>query len=156
MKTGNRYKLTAASLILLIVPFTAMAQAPPALEVSDPQFAYDVSAKLEVRGGYTGKNPAPATTVTDSPVQRVSALFRNRGAKAIRSVAWEYVVFEDAEQTKVRHVYRILSKRMLHPGGSARLWKEGYHLDDSPYREARVTRIEYADGTTWRSTQTKM
>lgn len=152
MKTGNGYVLAVASLLLLVVPSSAAAQGPPDLGVSDPQFTYDVNAKLGVEANYAGKSPAPATTATDSPVQRVSALFRNGGAKAIRSVAWEYVTFEDAAQTKVRHVYGVSSKTAIPPGESVRLWKEGYRLDNSPYRSARVTRIEYEDGTTWLST----
>ncbi|MBV9923951.1 MAG: hypothetical protein JOZ96_02850 [Acidobacteria bacterium] len=151
MKTGSGYVLAAASLILLVVSSSA-AQDPPDLVVSDPQFTYDVNARLGVEGSPTGRSPAPATTTTDSPVQRVSALFRNRGAKAIRAVAWEYVTFEDAGQTKTQHVYSVRSKTAIRPGESVRLSKEGYHLDNSPYSRARVTRIEYEDGTTWLST----
>lgn len=148
-KTLSGYVL--ASLLLLVVPASAAAQDPADLRVSDPQFTYDANAGLGVAGGYAGKSPAPATTATDSPVQRVSALFRNRGAKAVRALAWEYVTFEDEGQTKVRHVYSVRSKASILPGESVRLWKEGYRLDDSPYRKARVTRIEYEDGTTWQS-----
>ena len=152
MKTGSGFLLAVASLLLLAAPSSAAAQGPPDLSVSDPQFTYDVNAKLGVESRHEGKSPAPATTATDSPVQRVSALFRNRGAKAVRSVTWEYVTFEDAGQTKVRHVYSVRSKTAIPPGESVRLWKEGYRLDGSPYKKARVTRIEYEDGTTWLST----
>jgi hypothetical protein len=156
MKTGRSgYVLTIAWLILLVVPSYVAAQEPPDLVVSDPQFTYDVNAKLDLKGGYKGKSPGPMTTVTDSPVQRVSALFRNQGAKVIKSVVWEYVVFEDAEQTKVLHVYSIRSKRTIPAGEAVRLGKEGYHLEDTKYRKARVTRIEYKDGTTWLSTRAK-
>lgn len=151
----SRYVLAIACLILLVVPASVAAQEPPDLLVSDPQFTHDVNAKLDLKGGYTGKSPGPMTTVTDSPVQRVSALFENRGAKVIKSVVWEYVLFEDAGQTKVQHVYNVRSKRTISPGETVRLWKEGYHLDNTPYRKARVTRIEYEDGTTWLSTRAK-
>lgn len=152
MKTGSGYLLAVASFLLLVVPASASAQDPPGLGVSDPQFTYDVNAKLRFKGSHEGKAPAPATTATSSPVQRVSALFRNLSAKSIRSVEWEYVTFEDAGQTKVGHVYSIRSKTAILPGESARLWKEGYSLDNSQYRKARVTRVEYEDGTTWLST----
>jgi hypothetical protein len=156
MKTGRSgYVLAVAWLILLAVPSYVAAQEPPDLLVSDPQFTNDVNAGLAIKGGYPGKSPGPATTSTDSYVSRVSALFRNRGAKVIKSVAWEYVLFEDAGQTKVQQVYRVHSKRTISPGETVRLWKEGYHLDDTPYRKARVTRIEYKDGTTWLSTRAK-
>ena len=156
MKTERSgYVLAIACLVLLVVPASVAAQESPDLLVSDPQFTYDVNARLDLKGGYKGKSPGPMTTLTDSPVQRVSALFENRGAKAIKSVVWEYVLFEDAGQTKVQQVYRVRSKRTIAPGEAVRLWKEGYHLDDAPYRKARVTRIEYEDGTTWLSTRAK-
>lgn len=152
MKTGSGCLLAIASLILLVVPSSVAAQGSPDLSVSDPQFTYDVNAGLGVKSSPAGKSPGPATTATDSPVQRVSALFRNRGAKAITAVTWEYVTYDDAGQTKVRHIYSVRSKTALSPGESVRLWKEGYRLDGLPYRKARVTRIEYEDGTTWPST----
>ena len=156
MKTGRSgYVFAVAWLVLLVVPSYVAAQEPPDLVVSDPHFTYDVNAKLAVRGYYEGMSPSPMTTVTDSPVQRVSALFENRGAKVIKSVVWEYVLFEDAEQTKVQQVYRVRSKRTIAPGEAVRLWKEGYHLENTLYKKARVTRIEYEDGTTWLSTRAK-
>jgi hypothetical protein len=157
MKTGRSgYVLAIAWLILLVVPSYVAAQEPPDLLVSDPQFTHDVNARLAVKGYYEGMSPGPMTTVTDSPVQRVSALFKNRGTKVIKAVVWEYVSFEDAEQTKVYHVYSIRSKRTIPPGETVRLGKEGYHLDITAYSKARVTRIEYKDGTTWLSTRAKM
>ena len=155
MKMQNRLTLIVASMVLLITLFSVRAQDPPVLEVSDPQFTYDVNASLNSRGAYSGKSPIPATTVAASPVQEVSALFRNKGTKIIKSIAWEYVVFDDAKETKVRHVYRIRSDKTLLPGESVRLGKEGYHLHYSQYRKARVTRIEYKDGTIWQGAQTK-
>ena len=153
MQTG--LTLSVASMVLLITLLSVRAQDPPVLEVSDPQFTYDVNASLNSRGAYSGKSPIPATTVAASPVQEVSALFRNKGTKIIKSIAWEYVVFDDAKETKVRHVYRIRSDKTLLPGESVRLGKEGYHLHYSQYRKARVTRIEYKDGTIWQGAQTK-
>ncbi len=155
MKMHNRNVLIVALMVLLITPFSVRAQDPPDLEVSDPQFTYDVNTRLNSRGAYSGKNPVPATTVATSPVQEVSALFRNKGTKIIKSVAWEYVVFDDPKETKVQHVYRIRSDETLLPGESVRLGKEGYHLHYSQYRKARVTRIEYADGKIWQGAQTK-
>ncbi len=154
-KRGNVVLLMVAAAVLLAVPYTAAAQDAPGLGVSDAQFTYDVNANVGVEGAYTGKSPAPVTTAADSPVQRVSALFSNQGAKAIRSVTWEYVAFEDAGLTKVRRVYSVRSKKSIRPGESVRLWKDGYRLDNSPYRKARVTRVEFEDGTTWQSTRAK-
>ncbi len=151
----NRNTFIVASILPLITFFSVRAQDPPVLEVSDPRFTYDVNASHNTRGAYPGKTPASVTTVTASPVQEVSALFRNKGTKIIKSVAWEYVVFDDAKETKVRRVYRIRSDKTLLPGESVRLGKQGYRLHDSQFRKARVTRIEFKDGTIWEGAQTK-
>jgi hypothetical protein len=79
----------------------------------------------------------------------VSALFRNTGSKSIKSVSWEYIVFKDADEQEILEVYRARSRREILPGESVRLEREGYHLKNSPYVKARVSRIDYADGTVW-------
>ena len=156
MKMQNGLTLIVVSMVLLITLFSVRAQDPPVLEVSDPQFTYDVNASVNSRGAYSGKSPIPATTVAAFPVQEVSALFRNKGTKIIKSVEWEYVVFNDAKETEVKHVYRIRSNKTLLPGESVRLGKQGYRLKFSQYKgKARVIRIKYGDGTIWQGTQTK-
>lgn len=151
-----RNKLFAACVCLFALPATLAAQqTPPDLEVSDARFTYDVNAAFETSDAFSGKRASPATTVTNSPVQSVSALFRHAGAKPIRSVSWEFVVFRDAGEREILKVHSIRSDRTILPGESVRLRKEGYHLKGSPYRAARVTRIEYADGTVWQGAKTK-
>ena len=148
MKMQNRNALIVALMVLLIVPFSVRAQDSPDLEVSDPQFFLDVNVGFK-------KNPIPSPPAVTPRVQEVSALFRNKGTKIIKSVEWEYVVFNDAKETEVKHVYRIRSNKTLLPGESVRLGYEGYHLKYSQYRKARVIRIKYGDGTIWQGTQTK-
>lgn len=155
MKMGIRNMLIVPSLILLIAPFSVLGQTPPDLEVSDPQFTYDVNATFNSRIASSGRQGMPATTVTDSPVQQVSALFRNVGTKIVKSIEWEYIVFSDAKDAEVRHVHRIRNDKTLLPGETMRLEKTGYRLHHSQYKKARVTRIKYADGTIWQSTRTK-
>ncbi|HEX8457506.1 MAG TPA: hypothetical protein VF656_09430 [Pyrinomonadaceae bacterium] len=154
MKPVNKF--FAACLFLFIVPLAIAAQTPSDLEVSDARFIYDVNASVGPSGGYSNSGGGlPATTVTDSPVQQVSALFRNTGTRAIKSVAWEYVVYKDASEQEILKVYSVRSNRTILPGASVRLAKEGYHLKHSPHETARVTRIEYADGTVWQGAKTK-
>lgn len=155
MKSQSKSLLLAVSLFMLAMSVSVKAQTAPELEVSVPRFAYDVNANFELRTVSTGKRPSPSTTVTNSPVQQVSALFRNTGTKSIKSVGWECIVFKDAQETEVLHVYTMRSKTMLLPGQEVRLTKAGYHLKNSPYMRARATRIEYADGTIWQGAKTK-
>lgn len=150
-----RHKLLTALVVLFVVPASIAAQSAPALEVSDPRFRYDVNAGLDPAISFSGKQPSPMTTVTSSPVQEVSALFLNTGAKPIKSVSWEYVVYKDAGQRQILRVHSINSNRTILPGEAVRLKMEGYHLQHSPYEKARVTRVEYADGTVWRGAKTK-
>ncbi len=152
-----RNKLFAACVCLFVLPATlaAQQQTPPDLEVSDARFTYDVNARFHPSSVSSRKNAAAATTVTDSPVQSVSALFRNAGAKPIKSISWEFIVFKDGEMDEIVKVHSIRSNRTILPSESVRLQKEGYHLKRSPYQTARVTRIEYADGTVWQGAKTK-
>lgn len=151
-----RNKLLISVVFLLVAPVSIAAQeGAPGLEVSDPRFRYDVNAGVDPLVSFSGRQPSPMTTVTDSPVQEVSALFLNTGAKAIKSVSWEYIVFKDAEEKKILRVHSIRSDRVILPGESVRLKMEGYRLQNSQYEKARVTEIKYADGNVWRGTRTK-
>lgn len=155
MKRQAAYLLVAVSLLMLALPVSVQAQSAPDLEVSDLQFVYDVNANFQLRAAPTEKRAAPATTVTSSPIQQVSALFRNTGAKPVKAVTWEYLIFKDAQDTQPLHVYTTRSKTMLLPGQAARLDKTGYQLKNTQYMKARVTRIEYTDGTIWQGAKTK-
>ena len=150
-----RDKLVAAWVFLFVVPVAVWAQSAPDLLVSDARFTYDVNQGVDPLNPSPGKRASPSTTVTSSPVQGVSALFRNAGAKTIKSVAWEYVVFKDAGEREIAEVYSIRSDRTILPGESVRLKKEGYRLKGSRHATARVTRVRYADGTKWQGAKTK-
>jgi hypothetical protein len=155
-----RHKFLIALVFLFVVPASVVAQGAPGLEASDPRFRYDVNAGRDPFMRVSGMRPFPVTTVTSSPVQEVSALFRNTGAKPIKSVSWEYVIFKDAEQKNILRIHSIRSNRTILPGEAVRLKMEGYHLEgyhlqNSPYEQARVTRVKYADGTVWQGAKTK-
>jgi hypothetical protein len=155
MKSQSKSLLVAVSMFMLAMSVSVKAQIAPDLEVSAPRFVYDVNANFESRTPSNGKRPIPATTVTNSPVQQVSALFRNTGTKSIKSIGWECLIFKDAQETEVLHIYTMRSKTTLLPGQTVRLEKLGYHLKNSKHIRARVTQIEYDDGTIWQGAKTK-
>jgi hypothetical protein len=129
--------------VLLVVP-AAAAQGAPDVEVSGLSWTRDVNRGLRLKA-YHAHSPAPSPDF----VQEVSAVFRNVGAKDVKSVTWEYVVYEDSDAARGARVYKFRSKAPLRPGASARLSKQGLDIWHGRRVEARVTRVEYADGTVW-------
>jgi hypothetical protein len=136
-----------ASLLVASVP--AVAQSSPDVEVSDLQWTHDVNRGHRLKG-YYARSPAPSPDF----VQKVSATFRNVGTKPIKSLTWEYVVYEDSDPAKVVRTYKFRSKTRLRPGESERLSKEGLGIQYRRRVEARVIRVEYADGTVWQRAKT--
>ena len=132
-----------AWMCLLVAPVLVVAQEPP-VEVSDLQWTHDVNRKHRLKS-YDPGSPAPSPAF----VQEVSAVFRNVGTKPVKYVTWEYVVFEDSDPTKVMQVYKFRSKVILRPGESARRSKQGFNIQNRRRVEARVAKVEYADGTVW-------
>ena len=130
--------------LLYVAPVSVVAQTRPDIEVSDLQWTHDVNRKFRLKRPYKHYS-APAPDF----VQEVSAVFRNAGTKPVKSVSWEYVVYEDSNPSKVVRVYKFRSKVMLRPGESARLSKQGLSIQHRRQVEARVARVEYADGTVW-------
>lgn len=135
-----------ACVFLLVASVPAAAQSSPDVEVSDLQWTHDVNRGRRLKGYYE-HSPAPSPDF----VQKVSATFRNVGTKPIKSVTWEYVVYEDSDPSKVVRVYKFRSKALLRPGESARLSKEGLGIQNRRRVDARVIKVEYADGTVWQS-----
>ena len=84
------------------------------------------------------------------------AVLKNTGAKAIKEVSWDYV-FTNPESGKEVRRFKIQSRQQISPGASETLAKDisiAPGEDTRPLNTARqsvqVTRIEYADGSTWR------
>ena len=136
--------VSVAWVSLLTAAAPAVAQNPPGIEVSDLRWTHDVNRVHRLKGSYN-RSPAPSPDF----VQEVSAVFRNAGAKAVKSVTWEYVVYEDSDPAKVVRIYKFRSKALLRPGESARLSKEGLNIQHRRRVEARIARVEYTDGTVW-------
>lgn len=143
LRTGS-VLVFVAWVSLLAAPVPAVAQNPPDIEVSDLQWTHDVNRDRRLKG-YYARSPAPSPDF----VQQVSVTFRNVGTKPVKYVAWEYVVYKDSDPAKVVRVYKFRSKLMLRPGESARRSKQGLSIQYRRHVEARVARVEYADGTVW-------
>jgi hypothetical protein len=129
---------------LLVASVPAAAQNSPDVEVSDLQWTHDVNRERRLKGYYS-RSPDPSPDF----VQKVSATFRNVGTKPVKSLTWEYIVYEDSDPTKVVRIYKFRSKTLLRPGESANLSKVGIGIQYRRHVEARVIKVEYADGTVW-------
>ena len=156
METRARLIISAAfASLLLIADSSAAAQTAPGLEASEPHW---------------GSSPTVNVTPHSFPVDRgqaanypradeVSALFRNTGPKAVKSVTWKYVFYKDERRTEPLATYTFSSGKTILPGASARL-KESVSALSGPrqwtnYHAVLVTRIRYADGTVWQAAGSK-
>lgn len=147
--------MVVSVLVLFIAPVLGFALKPPDFEVSDPQFAYDVNARFRPSTQLFAKdNITDSKGTTNWIVQERSALFHNTGTKTVESVTWEYILYRDAAKTDLARVYTIRNRTKILPGESLRLKKAVYSMTTSPYKNARIVRIEYADGTIWKGTKT--
>jgi len=75
-----------------------------------------------------------------------SIVVKNIGPKTVTVVQWEYLMFETGGKEPVKR-YSVQSKRVIPSGEQAELTKEVKPKGQE--HEARITRIEYADGTFW-------
>jgi hypothetical protein len=143
----NKFTLLLLTAFLTIIVSAAGAQTNSGLEVSNPRLIYDINRKVNFRTeNSTSSNLNPLTTEI---VQEISALFRNTGTKSIKQISWQYIGYKDASRTEIKFVYTSKNTTVIAPGDAARLNKIGRFWGRSSYMEARVFRVEYADGTIW-------
>lgn len=156
MRMRNVLTLFAAALALLCAQARVSAQGPHGLEVSEARWKY-LTAGEESNFPRSRSSVGPSMNFSTATVatHSVSALFRNVGAKAVKSVTWEYVFFEDAARTRVLRHYKFRSGKRLGPGESARLEAWSLRPRASEYGAVRVTRVVYEDGSSWRSPKVK-
>jgi hypothetical protein len=108
MNAQTRIAIIAASIFLLIAPFSAMAQNPPDLEVSDPLWVYDVNVRFSVNAFNSGIIGAQGGFNSPYVVNEVSALFRNTGTKTAKSVTWEFVVRTYAVGRRINNLREVV------------------------------------------------
>jgi hypothetical protein len=77
-----------------------------------------------------------------------SVVVKNIGTKTVIAVHWEYLLFEVGGTDPVKR-YRVQSKRTIAPGEQAELTREV--TPKGHEQQARLTRIEYADGSVWQA-----
>jgi hypothetical protein len=75
-----------------------------------------------------------------------SVLVKNIGTKPVTAVNWEYLLFEKDATEPIKR-YKVQTKKLIGPGEEAQLIKEV--TPKGQEQQARITRIEYADGTFW-------
>ncbi|HXI89211.1 MAG TPA: hypothetical protein VNO24_04270 [Blastocatellia bacterium] len=153
MNTRSGFIIHTAFAFLFIALTSASAQNAPGLEASDPHWGPSptVGAKAHsfpVDRGQAANNP---------PTSEVSALLRNAGQKAIKSVTWKYLFYKDEKRTEVVGSYRFHSGTRIEPGASVRL-KESVAATSEPrqrtnYQAVNIIRVKYADGTVWQAAE---
>jgi hypothetical protein len=140
---------------LLIATNSASAQVKPDLEPSDPHWGGSGAVSGNAHSFPVDRGQA----ANYPPADEVSALFRNVGHKAIKSVTWKYVFYKDEQRTEELASYKFSSDKTIEPGVSVRL-KKSVSATSEPrqwtnYQAVLISRIEYADGTLWRADKTK-
>lgn len=153
MLLRNKISILTLTAFLVIMSVSAAAQTPPDLEISDPQFVWNVNSKFVIRTA--NSTSSELTPLTMEMVQEISALFRNTGTKTIKRVSWQYIGYEDVARTKIWFAYTSRNKTTILPGDEVRLNKLGSYTGRARAVEAKIFRIEYADGTIWEGEKTK-
>lgn len=151
MTTLVRPITLAALAHLCIVVGSASAQTAPGLEASDPRWGPSGTVSVRPHSPAADRGQAANYPAADE----VSALFRNTGRKAVRSVTWSYVFYKDERRSEVLARYNFRSGKRIEPGASVRL-KEGVSALAGPrrwtnYHGVLIGRIRYADGTVWQA-----
>jgi hypothetical protein len=87
------------------------------------------------------------------------ATLKNTGARAIKSVSWDYV-FRDPGNGKELKRYSLQSRQQILPGETQTLTRDvGIDPKDNTRhittgkQNVEITKIEYADGSAWRQKQ---
>jgi hypothetical protein len=165
--------LKAALTSLLLVGL--MVASLPAQAVDDSAAAPDVSV-LSFDWKYAGYvraetvkgNESISSTDTSTAVKlsrkkiyvfkyTAKAALKNSGAKTVKIVSWDYV-FTDAKEQKELKRYKLQSKQQILPG-ETQLLSRDVELDSKDNtrhittgkQSVEITRIEYTDGSVWKS-----
>jgi hypothetical protein len=101
----------------------------------------EIAPKTSASDPLGGNLPAPAPVIFTATV-----LVKNIGTKPVTAVNWEYLLFEKDATEPIKR-YRVQTKKLIPPGEQAQLTKEV--TPKGQEQQARITRIEYSDGTFW-------
>lgn len=93
-------------------------------------------------------DPAGNVPAGYAPVFVASIVVKNIGTKPVVAVEWEYLLFQKDAKDPIKR-YRVRTKKTILPGEQVELTKEV--TPKGQEQQARLTRIEYADGTLWQA-----
>ena len=153
--------LLASSLIFCVAQSATPQQSEADATVVSFEWKYAGYQRAETTKGYdSAKSKDGSYKIARATVYvfkyMAKAVLKNTGAKAIKEVSWDYV-FTNPESGKEVRRFKIQSRQQISPGASETLAKDisiAPGEDTRPLNTARqsvqVTRIEYADGSTWR------
>jgi len=135
---------------------------PPGVEVAGFDWKYDGYVPVEVvRSDKSGVLFSVKRGTSYVFKYTARATVKNTGAKAIKSVEWDYV-FVDPDGGKELRRYKLQSKQQVAPGATAALVKEvaispdeNTHHITTGRQTVQITRVEFADGTVWRREEVK-
>jgi len=151
---------------LLLVP-TVCAQTPVEVQLSNPHFKQQQVVNFNPRFSVarSGSDDVdflpgqmrPAANMRDKGIysaqwnSKAEATAHNSGSRTIKAIVWDYVFFADAGMSQELYRYQIISKKKLKPGETKVLKGIVWSPSRSPYQQAYLRRIEYADGTVWQA-----
>ena len=101
----------------------------------------EIAPKTSTSDTLGANTPAPKTIIFTATV-----LVKNIGTKPVTAVHWEYLLFEKDATEPIKR-YHVQTKKLIPPGEQAQLTKEV--TPKGQEQQAKITRIEYADGTFW-------
>jgi hypothetical protein len=105
-----------------------------------------LSQNAEIAPKTSSSEPLGNMPSSNPVVFVASVLVKNIGTKSVTAVNWEYLLFEKGGTEPIKH-YRVQTKKLIAPGEQAELTKEV--TPKGQEQQARITRIEYGDGTFW-------
>jgi len=159
-------RATTITLALCLLAALAAAQGAderrgaPGLEVAGFEWKYEGYAPVEVVRSSKSGVSLDLKRGTDYVFKYDSRLrVRNTGAKAVKSVEWAHV-FYDEETGRDLKRYRLQSRQRVAPGATLTLDKSVFIRPDESTRHitsgrqrVEVTRVEFEDGGVWKAAE---
>ena len=105
-----------------------------------------MSQNAEIAPKTSSSDPLGNMPSTNPTVFIAAVLVKNIGTKPVIAVHWEYLLFEKDGTEPIKR-YRVQTKKLIPPGEQTELTKEV--TPKGQEQQARITRIEYGDGTFW-------
>jgi hypothetical protein len=152
-----------AALAALAAAQTPTENRPPGLEVLGLDWKYAGYQRAETVGGNESIPNNDASTSVKLSRKTIyvfkytaKATLKNKGAKAVKAISWDFV-FTDARERKELKRFKLQSKQQIPPGETQTISrdigldpKEDTRRLNSAEQSIEITRIDYADGSTWK------